>query len=470
MKTLSIIFLSVLISLSSFSQLPDGVIAPNWTLTDINDSTHTLYDYLDQGKSVVIDVSATWCGPCWSYHNSHALKDVYNNYGPNGTDEMMVFFIEGDGSTTLDDLNGTGSKTQGDWVTGTPYPIINSTSINNAYNIGYFPTVYLICPDRVIKEIGAMSATNIYSEAQQCPVITNTTDDVKLFDLESPEGDYCAGYVTPEITIQNYGTNNLLSLDIISLVDGNPIDTVNWTGNLDMYEDEYIVLNQTPVLSDGNHSYECVLANPNGNTDPVSSNNSLTESFSTNSLGSIAKVKIKTDDSPEQTSWEIIMNGNVLASGNNYSNSNYLYNQEVCLYEDSCYSFVVYDSGNDGLKTGSYGLVFWNGETQTSFVADDFNSDNISLDFCLDDSKVIKLENDLIVIVFPNPTSDKLFVETDFKINKIEIFNILGSKVLIQNNIYKSGITINTEKLENGVYNLLIYTEKGVESRKIIVK
>ena len=36
------------------------------------------------------------------------LADIYNAYGPNGSDEIMVFFVEGDGSTNTADLNGTG--------------------------------------------------------------------------------------------------------------------------------------------------------------------------------------------------------------------------------------------------------------------------------------------------------------------------------------------------------------------------
>ncbi|MFM7661322.1 MAG: redoxin domain-containing protein, partial [Bacteroidota bacterium] len=79
------------------AQTPVGTVVNNFTLTDINGNSHSLFDYLDAGKTVVIDVSATWCPPCWSYHNTGALNDFYNAHGPNSTaNDAMVFFIEGD--------------------------------------------------------------------------------------------------------------------------------------------------------------------------------------------------------------------------------------------------------------------------------------------------------------------------------------------------------------------------------------
>ena len=88
---------------SSFAQLPNGSLAPDWTLTDLNGTTHNLYSYLDSGYTVFIDFSAVWCGPCWSYHISGALENLYIDHGPTGypnvspnnTNDVMVFFIEG---------------------------------------------------------------------------------------------------------------------------------------------------------------------------------------------------------------------------------------------------------------------------------------------------------------------------------------------------------------------------------------
>ena len=72
MKNLFLI-LAIVFGINCQAQLPDGSTAPNWTLTDIDGTTHSLYNYLDSGYVVFIDFSAVWCPPCWSYHNSGAL-------------------------------------------------------------------------------------------------------------------------------------------------------------------------------------------------------------------------------------------------------------------------------------------------------------------------------------------------------------------------------------------------------------
>lgn len=283
-KLLLILFLCF--STISKGQLADGSIAPDWTLTDVNGTAHNLYNYLDGGYTIFLDFSAVWCGPCWGYHTSGALEDLYMNHGPAGfpnvsantTDDVMVFFIEGD-ANPLSCLQGTGCNTQGDWITGTPYPIfctdgtVNNDNTKNLYAIGYWPTIYMICPDRTLIEAGQNS--NPYNLVSCNPAATYNNDPrVMSYSAASVQ---CNGTLAPVVTIMNNGINNLTSLDIEVDVTGATTfnTTIPWTGNLGTYQSTNVVIPAVTGLQ-GYEFFMITVSNPNNGGVDGDLNNNIT--------------------------------------------------------------------------------------------------------------------------------------------------------------------------------------------------
>lgn len=108
--------------IQSNAQLPDGSTAPDFTLTDRDGVTHNLYTYLNEGKAVFIKFFACHCPSCWSYHNTHKLDTLYQMYGPDGTDQMMVLMLEHDVNNP-EAFTGGGTYTQGDWTLNNSVPM-----------------------------------------------------------------------------------------------------------------------------------------------------------------------------------------------------------------------------------------------------------------------------------------------------------------------------------------------------------
>jgi len=68
-----------------------------------------------------------------------------------------------------------------------------------------------------------------------------------------------------------------------------------------------------------------------------------------------------------------------------------------------------------------------------------------------------------VVTIYPNPTKDKIFINSQAIITKVEVYNVLGSKVDETNTN-----TIDLSKKTNGIYFLRIQSEYGVVSKKVI--
>ncbi len=244
MKKIITIFISLMTFFAAQAQLPNGATAPDWTLSDINGTSHNLYSKLNAGKAVVLDFSAAYCPSCWSYHNSQALKTFYNNRGPNATNyQANVYFIEMLASNTTGCLYGsggggtpyqacTGSGSAGNWVANTPYPMIDNSSLNTDYNVNYFPMIYLVCPDKKAYLIGTQTAAQIDALMQtNCGITpgggntplaisaTNTVTNNKCFGENKGAIALTVSGGTPPFSYQ--WNNNQTSQNLTNLTAGN---------------------------------------------------------------------------------------------------------------------------------------------------------------------------------------------------------------------------------------------------------
>lgn len=500
MKKVLLFVVSALFASTTFAQLPDGSNAPDFTSTDLNGNTVELYaDFLDQGIPVIMDVSATWCGPCWSFHEGHAMKDVYMTYGAAGSNEIGVLFVEGDGSTGTADLNGNGN-TQGDWVTGTPYPILDDAAIASTYQISYYPTVYGICPDRTVYEIGTGTASAMRQALiTNCASVTAFTGASDNVGVEEGNASVCipGGDVTPEATVNNFGTNMVTSFTAELFEVGNPtaVDVQNWSGTLAVGGSTSVQFADLTNVS-GAANYTVTVTNPNGVADAYPTMN--TSDYSINLSGftneSAVTFRLMTDFYANETSFTVKDgNGNVLASdgpwpagtadqyGGGGTGANQTYDYPLTLPAGvDCYEIEILDSYGDGMSlTGGGADAGWevidaNGTILSSDINPNFGSD-ITENFGADATVSVEDLSMNNLSIYPNPVNNIAKIDFSLEKNavvKTSIVNVLGETVITQAYNLSAGnhqIDLDVTDVTSGVYFIQLEMNGQTNTQKITI-
>ncbi len=254
MKT-KLLFLAVailgLFPSNAKAQLAPYSQAPNFTITDLQGVDHTLYDYLDQGYTVYLDLYAVWCGPCWNYHQTHQLENLWTQAGPGGTDKVIVMGVEADASTAVGGITTPGvDGSLGDWTQGISYIMANDDNIAALYNLAYYPTIYMISPNRLVYEVGQQDTQDLIDAGSESWVLGPITqaDDAAALVYQGDDLSLC-GDLNTQVMIQNHGTNALTSATIEVVNGGSSILSYNWTGNLASYETAIVNVGDATITS-----------------------------------------------------------------------------------------------------------------------------------------------------------------------------------------------------------------------------
>ena len=431
------------------AQLNDGSISPELEVEvsaiqfDLysqgmhGNGTYSLYEYLDAGYTVFLDFSTTWCWPCWEFHESGVLEQLYREHGPllpghpgvnpNSTNDVMVIWVEMDEATDGSDLlDGYGDI--GNWMnpSGTDpimFPVADpqwTSGLHYDFNIGGYPSIYMVCPNRVMSNARNTDAAELYSRVQACPVKQGALNP----DLQDGT---CAQHGT--VTLHNLGLQNLTQATVQLKKDGNVINTLNWSGNLPTYGYETVF---SGLSQSGNYEAQII------STDefPVANNNSiaLKPVWSTNEV----TVEVTTDAYGNETHWliaEYFTPGSVhmpIATGGDYEpvavpGTAVQTPVNVQLEPNTCYLFSIRDDLGDGMSTtygdGSFRLKDASGNTM--FEGGDF-TDYLLYEF--QTTAVLGIaEGDLLDLkVWPNPSSGIVNVSftaanADYKVAVVDL-------------------------------------------------
>lgn len=132
-----------------FAGIEEGEFAPDFSLQTLGGETVKLSDY--QGKKVLLNFWATWCGPC--RQEMPAMQDFYDEY----SDEIEILAVNVTSSEkTVDDVQ--------DFIDefDFTYPTLldTDTGVSEVYKAVGLPTTYFIGTDGSIqapRKVGPMT-------------------------------------------------------------------------------------------------------------------------------------------------------------------------------------------------------------------------------------------------------------------------------------------------------------------------
>lgn len=299
--------------------------------------------------------------------------------------------------------------------------------------------------------------------------------DASVNTLEGIESFMCEESIEPTFWLRNNGTETLTSATINYEINSEGVETINWTGTLEQYDQEQIDIPELDLL-DGDNVFTVWVTDPNGVADENTNNNQIEFEFEAITGDAFDyTLNIILDDYGSETTWEVKQGGNVLYSGGPYQDDadQTLVTRVMCL-NDGCYTFTIYDEWGDGLccgyGEGSYELI----DPMGAIVGEggEFGDQELTV-FCTDEVSIQEASRTAFGM-YPNPADEIVNLTFNHGVPSESVYAImdLSGRIIERNNI-PTGMTvleIATGDLAAGTY--LISCQLGAERHieKLVIR
>lgn len=330
--------------------------------------------------------------------------------------------------------------------------------------------------------------TNVLTHLGYNPNGPGIALDAGVYQITGIEENYCnVDSFTPKISIRNYGSDTITTVDVIYDVDGTSYPTFTWTGTLLPSSIATITL---PTLSAGAgaHVFNATTIAPNGSLDSNGVNDARSVPFFITLGGAPIDYVLALDCYGSEITWTIAdsVTGLILYSGgpysNNFSNRD-TFQEQFCLAA-GCYRYTIYDDYGDGLdgtsgfcgRSGDYWITDGIGNGLVRMTAPNGNFGDSSVHyFCI--PSVINGQRSLSSLsefeVFPNPTNEKVYVNLALKeieSAQLELYTVAGQllqQINIQNAVSEQ-FEFDLKPYSPGMYFVKLQVGEQTYAKKII--
>ena len=448
MKRIFTFIFAIALSFNVFAQCPLTT-AVDFTATDCHGTEVHLFDILDGGQYVLIDFFFTTCGPC-----QQATPKIVESYYAFGCNMHDVYYVE----ISVSDADPACQNWAANY--GVEYPTIGTTGGGNTicgqYQIGQYPTVILIAPDRsiVIQDLWPISNAQTVITALEnhgiqqhdCqPVTTNPEVTITVNEVLSTEitveiipNDECAIYyytvATPDELSEAVAASGLELPEYLQAYGSYETMAVTYTFS-DLYPATEYVICAVPADADGN-LYE--LVQETVTTEPMTGELTFSTDVVEFNIGGVQEPGMFT-----------------------------IYNQSqidvwINDYQSEELSLVCLDVDGNDIKDM---IIAPNGSLDVYVYYEEITKDNIlngtlrlmttlgdyELPVVITDYEGVGELSDNNFSLYPNPANEILVIGGE-NFGNVQIFNVMGQKIDEIESRNDKDLSINVSNYENGVY------------------